>query len=163
MPHTEEGRPEEWRPGRRAVVVTTTLAGIGTAIGAGGGTAHARDTAPARAAERTSRSKRLEVRVDPEFPRIVSYTVSASAPKARCWSTDPGRRHAAGMPDEVQFATKSCLAGEMIAVALDAGITASWVTGDEVYGQDPQLRAALDVIVLSPPAVTAARLLHWST
>ncbi len=53
------------------------------------------------------------------------------------WSTDPGRRHAAGIPDEVQFATKPRLAQEMIAAALDAGITASWVTGDAVYGQDP--------------------------
>lgn len=32
----------------------------------------------------------------------------------------------------------------MIAAALDAGVTASWVTGDEAYGQDPQLRAALE-------------------
>ncbi|MFE6963038.1 IS701 family transposase [Streptomyces sp. NPDC057696] len=36
------------------------------------------------------------------------------------------------------------LAGQMIAAALDAGVTASWVTGDEAYGQDPQLRAALE-------------------
>ncbi|MFD6276643.1 hypothetical protein ACFWFI_13880, partial [Streptomyces sp. NPDC060209] len=36
------------------------------------------------------------------------------------------------------------LAEEMITAALDAGITASWVTGDEAYGQDPQLRAALE-------------------
>ncbi|BBJ45616.1 hypothetical protein SSPO_083340 [Streptomyces antimycoticus] len=79
MTYAEEGRPKEGWPGRRAVVVTTTLAGIGTAIGTGDGTAHARDTAPGRAAaharttERTLRSKRLEVRVDPEFPRIVAY------------------------------------------------------------------------------------------
>lgn len=79
LTYAEEGRPKEGWPGRRAVVVTTTLAGIGTAIGTGGGTAHARDTAPgrgaahARAIERTLRSKRLEVRVDPEFPRIVAY------------------------------------------------------------------------------------------
>lgn len=32
----------------------------------------------------------------------------------------------------------------MIEAALDAGCTASWVTGDEVYGQDPQLRSALE-------------------
>ncbi len=31
----------------------------------------------------------------------------------------------------------------MIVAALDAGVTASWVTGDEAYGQDPQLRARL--------------------
>ncbi|WP_077690612.1 IS701 family transposase [Nocardiopsis sinuspersici] len=60
------------------------------------------------------------------------------------WCTDPERRHAAGIPEDIQFTTKPRLAGEMIAAALDTGITASWVTGDEAYGQDPQLRAALE-------------------
>ncbi|AKL64348.1 IS701 family transposase [Streptomyces sp. Mg1] len=60
------------------------------------------------------------------------------------WSDDPERRIAAGIPETVQFATKPRLASEMIAAALDAGITASWVTGDEAYGQDPRLRAALE-------------------
>jgi len=60
------------------------------------------------------------------------------------WSDDPERRTAAGIPETVHFATKPRLASEMIAAALDAGITASWVTGDEAYGQDPQLRAALE-------------------
>ena len=32
----------------------------------------------------------------------------------------------------------------MITDALDAGAPASWVTGDEVYGHNPQLRAALE-------------------
>lgn len=32
----------------------------------------------------------------------------------------------------------------MIETALDARITASWVTGDEAYGQDPHLRLALE-------------------
>ncbi|MET8340966.1 hypothetical protein ABZV22_45300 [Streptosporangium canum] len=35
----------------------------------------------------------------------------------------------------------AALAAEMIADALDAGLTARWVNGDEVYGQDPRLRA----------------------
>uniref|UniRef100_UPI0026B0D86B transposase n=1 Tax=Streptomyces marianii TaxID=1817406 RepID=UPI0026B0D86B len=45
----------------------------------------------------------------------------------------------------MQFATKPRLASGMIAATPDAGITASWVTGDEAYGQDPQLRTALEV------------------
>ncbi|WP_307822012.1 IS701 family transposase [Streptomyces coffeae] len=53
------------------------------------------------------------------------------------WCNDLERRHAAGIPEEVQFTTKPRLAAEMIEAALDAGITASWVTGDEAYGQDP--------------------------
>ncbi|WP_443078474.1 IS701 family transposase [Streptomyces sp. NBC_01723] len=103
------------------------------------------------------------------------------------WSGDPERRTAAGIPETVQFATKPRLAWEMIAAALDAAITASWVTGDEAYGQDPRLRAALEargtgyvmagpdpitltvpeirhllVAVFEQPAVTVAGLLNWS-
>ncbi|MFI7894708.1 hypothetical protein [Streptomyces sp. Cmuel-A718b] len=51
-------------------------------------------------------------------------------------------RSAAGIPDEVQLAAKPRPAtGEMTAAALEAGITASRVTGDEACGQDPHLRA----------------------
>ncbi|MEV6478099.1 transposase [Streptomyces sp. NPDC051657] len=62
----------------------------------------------------------------------------------RSWSNDCERRREAGIPEDVQFATKPRLAWEMIETALDAGINASWVTGDEAYGQDPQLRLALE-------------------
>jgi hypothetical protein len=51
---------------------------------------------------------------------------------------------AAGIPDTTVFATKPKLARAMIARALDAGIPAAWVTGDEVYGADPGLRADLE-------------------
>ncbi|MDX5562685.1 IS701 family transposase [Streptomyces sp. ID05-04B] len=60
------------------------------------------------------------------------------------WSNDPERRDTAGIPETVHFATKPRLAQEMIEAALDAGITVPWVTGDEAYGQDPQLRAAFE-------------------
>jgi len=62
----------------------------------------------------------------------------------RCWADDADRRAGAGVPDEVRFATKPALARQMIARALDAGVPARWVTGDEVYGADPQLRADLE-------------------
>ncbi|GAA2270846.1 hypothetical protein GCM10010145_01640 [Streptomyces ruber] len=85
----------------------------------------------------------------------------------RSWSTDPRRRHAARVPDEVQFATKPRLAAEMIAAALDAGITPSWVTGDEAYGQDPQLRAALEArglgYVMAVACSTRVRINHGRT
>jgi hypothetical protein len=42
------------------------------------------------------------------------------------------------------FATKPALATEMVARALDAGVSAAWVTGDEVYGGDPHLSAELE-------------------
>jgi len=61
----------------------------------------------------------------------------------RSWTDDPGRCRAAGVPREVVFATKPALARQMITAALDAGTPAAWVSADEVYGQDPALRAEL--------------------
>ncbi|MFE9690560.1 IS701 family transposase [Micromonospora sp. NPDC005806] len=60
------------------------------------------------------------------------------------WCDRPARRTAAGVPDEVGFATKPALARQMITAAVDAGVPARWVTGDEVYGADPGLRAELE-------------------
>jgi SRSO17 transposase len=59
------------------------------------------------------------------------------------WAEDSPRRLAAGVPAEVEFATKSQLAVVMIEAALDAGVVVSFVAGDEVYGLDPALRARL--------------------
>jgi SRSO17 transposase len=60
------------------------------------------------------------------------------------WMADPERCLAAGVPDDAAFATKPALAAAMIAAALDAGLSAQWVSGDEVYGQDPHLRGLLE-------------------
>jgi SRSO17 transposase len=60
------------------------------------------------------------------------------------WCRDPDRRSGSGVPARAEFATKPRLALQMIEAALDAGCSSSWVTGDEVYGQDPQLRSALE-------------------
>jgi SRSO17 transposase len=64
--------------------------------------------------------------------------------RPRVWADDTARRDQAGVPAEVTFATKPALATEMITRALDAGIGARWVTGDEVYGGDPKLRETLE-------------------
>ncbi|MEU0300874.1 endo-alpha-N-acetylgalactosaminidase family protein [Streptomyces sp. NPDC006175] len=58
-------------PSRRTVVAATALAGAGLAL-AGPGTAFAAQR------ETVLRSRELEVRVDPDFPRIVSYTDRAA-------------------------------------------------------------------------------------
>ncbi|MEN3616212.1 IS701 family transposase [Plantactinospora sp. ZYX-F-223] len=60
------------------------------------------------------------------------------------WCDKPERLAAAGVPDDVGFATKPALARQMIAAALDNGVPAGWVTGDEVYGADPRLRTDLE-------------------
>jgi SRSO17 transposase len=62
----------------------------------------------------------------------------------RCWTGDPDRCDEAGISAGSRgFATKPTLAGALIARAVDAKIPAAWVAGDEVYGADPKLRAAI--------------------
>jgi SRSO17 transposase len=60
------------------------------------------------------------------------------------WFADRERCRRAGIPDEVVRRTKPRLALEMIERALDAGVPAAWVTGDEVYGSDGHLGRALE-------------------
>jgi SRSO17 transposase len=66
----------------------------------------------------------------------------------RSWAEDPDRRATAGVPEQVEFATKPALATTMITRAVEAGLPAGWVTGDEVYGIDPDLRAQLETLQL---------------
>ena len=62
----------------------------------------------------------------------------------RSWAEDPTRCTAAGIPDGQRgFATKPTLAATLISRAVEARIPAAWVAGDEVYGADPRLRAAV--------------------
>jgi SRSO17 transposase len=63
-------------------------------------------------------------------------------PKA--WTEDRDRCAEAGIGADVEFATKPQLALSMITRALDAGVPAGWVAGDEVYGQHSGLRLALE-------------------
>jgi SRSO17 transposase len=60
------------------------------------------------------------------------------------WAQDPRRREAAGIPVAVTFATKGDLAQAMLERACAAGVPAAWVTGDEVYGNDGDLRRWLE-------------------
>jgi SRSO17 transposase len=60
------------------------------------------------------------------------------------WTTDPDRCARAGVPADREFATKPELARRMLVRALDAGVAAPWVAGDEVYGQSPDLRRELE-------------------
>lgn len=62
----------------------------------------------------------------------------------KSWSSDPDRCRQAAVPDDVGFATKPQLARQMIERALDSGVAAAWAVGDEVYGDNPHLRAALE-------------------
>jgi hypothetical protein len=62
----------------------------------------------------------------------------------RRWVDDPARCAAAGVADTVAFATKPALATHLLARVVDAGVGASWVADDEVYGADPGLRGELE-------------------
>jgi SRSO17 transposase len=89
-----------------------------------------------------------------ENAQVAVYLVYATGPGhavvdrelylPRAWTDDPVRCRAVGVPDEVGFATKPELATAMICRALDSGVPAAWVTGDEVYGNSPGLRAELE-------------------
>ena len=62
----------------------------------------------------------------------------------KSWTDDPARCDEAGIPHQQRgFATKPALATELIDRAVAADVPAAWVAGDEVYGADPKLRAAL--------------------
>lgn len=73
----------------------------------------------------------------------------------REWAEDEARRREAGVPGEVSFQTKPQLAKAMLQRALEGGTPASWVTGDEVYGSDRQLRLWLEGLEM--PHVLAVR------
>ncbi len=59
------------------------------------------------------------------------------------WARDRVRRAKAHVPEEVSFATKPEQAVAMLEHAWEQGVPMSWVTGDEVYGDAPRLREAI--------------------
>jgi SRSO17 transposase len=62
----------------------------------------------------------------------------------RSWTGDRARCQSAGVPADVTFTTKPALARAMIDRAVTGGAAARWVAaGDEVYGNDPGLRAGI--------------------
>lgn len=82
----------------------------------------------------------------------------------KSWCEDNERRAAAGVPEDVEFATKPALAKELIVRAVEGGAAADWVAADEVYGADPGLRTELErrqvgyvlAVACSHPVTTAA-------
>jgi SRSO17 transposase len=60
------------------------------------------------------------------------------------WTDDRARCRAAGIPDDVAFATKPELARRLLERARATGVPAAWVTADSVYGDDRRLRMWLE-------------------
>jgi SRSO17 transposase len=81
----------------------------------------------------------------------------------RKWAQDRDRCRAAGIGDDVKFATKPQPAKAMIGRAVAAGVPFRWVTGDEAYGGDPGLREWLEaeeipyVLAVACNAVTGTK------
>ena len=60
------------------------------------------------------------------------------------WAEDRERRREAGVPEDAGFQTKPRLAQRMLERALESGVPFGWVAGDEVYGNDRNLRLWLE-------------------
>ncbi len=60
------------------------------------------------------------------------------------WAENADRRTEAGVPEEVEFATKPHLARKMLQRAFEANVPHKWVTADEIYGGDRRLRVWLE-------------------
>ncbi|MCC3328418.1 IS701 family transposase [Nocardia abscessus] len=60
------------------------------------------------------------------------------------WTTDRDRCRAAGIPDEVEFATKPQLVMAMLERVVSAKVPFGWFTADEAYGQVKYLRVWLE-------------------
>ena len=60
------------------------------------------------------------------------------------WADAAERRREAGVPEEVVFRTKPQLAQRLLERAVEGGVPFRWVAGDEVYGNDRNLRLWLE-------------------
>lgn len=67
----------------------------------------------------------------------------------RNWFDDRPRCRAAGIPDEVSFATKPQLAQQMLTRILGSKLPVKWVTADSVYGGDHKLAFFLERLPVS--------------
>jgi SRSO17 transposase len=61
----------------------------------------------------------------------------------KSWTDDPARCAGAGVPADVQFATKISQARRMLGRAHHAGVPATWASADEFYGNHRGLRRDL--------------------
>lgn len=96
----------------------------------------------------TGTAGRIETAQVAVYPTYASRRGHAAIDRAlylpKSWSSDPDRCQLVAVPDDVGFATTPQLARQMIERALDSGVAAAWAAVDEVYGDNPYLRAALE-------------------
>jgi SRSO17 transposase len=59
------------------------------------------------------------------------------------WADDPKRRAKAGVPEEIEFATKTAIALGQFRQALDEGVPVGIVLGDAGYGDETEFRVGV--------------------
>lgn len=79
------------------------------------------------------------------------------------WASDPKRRARARVPSKVRFHTKPELALRMLRRAWAHKVPMAWVTGDEVYGDDPTFRAGIAASDRHYVLAVAANTPVWET
>jgi SRSO17 transposase len=77
------------------------------------------------------------------------------------WLAEPERCKEAGVPEGIEFRTKGEIAQDMVETALSNGLSAQWVTGDEVYGNTGEFRRYLENEGLSYVLAVAAKEYCW--
>jgi SRSO17 transposase len=60
------------------------------------------------------------------------------------WTDDRARCRQAGIPDEIEFATKPNLAWQMLQQAVAQAVPFAWVSGDSIYGDYRRIRVWLE-------------------
>jgi len=92
--------------------------------------------------------------------RHASLPVASRLFLSREWTDDPHRRRKAGVPEDIQFQSRSSIALGQVEQAVAAGLAPGVVVGDEEYGQSASLRDGLrrmDVpFVLAIPSTALA-------
>jgi SRSO17 transposase len=60
------------------------------------------------------------------------------------WAKDSERRAESRVPEDIGFATKPEIAGDLIETALESGVPCAWVLADALYGSASRLRRMLE-------------------
>lgn len=80
--------------------------------------------------------------------RTASLPISWQLYLPEVWANDPGRRRAAGVPEQIAFETKPAIALKQLRAAVAADIPGAPVLADAAYGTDTKFRAGITALDL---------------
>lgn len=78
------------------------------------------------------------------------------------WASDPQRRRAAGVPEQVQFQTKPQIALAQIRQAVEDGVSPGVVLADEVYGSNREFREGVAKLKLGYSLAVRSTTTVWA-